>query len=231
MAGGKADKEGSCANEKAIRLEMWGRPRGRVGSPVSVSRCIKAGRSNKRGIANAKGYYTTARIESLSRSRRALLGEAHANLTSPQAHATLAQGIEASLLGSFSHPSVDDSTKEVVLYLVDRLLITSVVVSPSVEHREVLALLVGLRIDHIKSVHRPSLRKAKTTRPRILKVILRSLSEAELERNVLVVFILVEVERIALLIVIEMTAAAEEIVSLTSDAGVVLEDVAKLSPN
>jgi len=60
-------------------------------------------------------------------------------------------------------------------------------------------------------------------------VILRSLSKAELEGNVFVLLIVVGMERLASVVFIEMTAAAKEVVRLAGDAGVVLEDVAKLA--
>jgi hypothetical protein len=58
---------------------------------------------------------------------------------------------------------------------------------------------------------------------------LRSLGKAELEGNVFVLLIVVGIKRLALIVFIEMTAAAKEVVRLAGDAGVVLEDVAKLS--
>lgn len=71
--------------------------------------------------------------------------------------------------------------------------------------------------------------KSRTTHPCVLDVILRSLSKAELERKVLVLLIVVGFEGLALIIFVDMAAAAEEVVRLAGDAGVVLEDVAKLS--
>lgn len=70
---------------------------------------------------------------------------------------------------------------------------------------------------------------AETTHPRLLDVVLRSLSKAELEGNVFILILVVVVERSTLIIFTEMATAAEEVVSLAGDARVVLEDVAELS--